>query len=122
MIGASGTSRGVVLAGRYELVREIASGGMAEVWLGHAKSIGDFERRVAIKCCHPHLRKDAEFVAMFLDEARLAAKIHHPNVVATLDVVDDPQALFLVMEYVEGATLHELVRTEHDRHRCVPPD
>jgi serine/threonine-protein kinase len=95
--------------GRYELVHAIASGGMATVYLGRAGGIGGFERLVALKCCHPHLRADEQFASMFLDEARLAARIHHPNVVATLDVGEET-ALYFVMEYVEGPSLAEWLK------------
>ena len=94
--------------GGYELLHELAAGGMATVYLGRKRGVGGFERLVAIKCCHPHLRRDPAFVAMFLDEARLAARIHHPNVVATLDVSDE-DALYFVMEYVEGTSLAEWI-------------
>src|ERR1700690_2074894 len=90
--------------GNYELLHEIASGGMATVYLGRKRGVGGFERLVAIKCCHPHLRRDPAFVTMFLDEARLAARIHHPNVVATLEVSDD-DALYFVIHYGEGMSL-----------------
>jgi serine/threonine protein kinase len=63
-----------------------------------------------VKTMHPHLAKEAEFVAMFLDEARLAARIRHPNVVATLDIQQDAEGLFLVMEYVEGPSLSRLLK------------
>jgi serine/threonine protein kinase len=96
--------------GRYETVAPIASGGMATVYLGKAVGAGGFERRVAIKVMHPHIADDPEFEAMFLDEARLAARIHHPNVVATLDIQKTDEAMFLVMEYVEGCSLHEILR------------
>lgn len=95
-------------AGRYETVRPIASGGMATVYLGRVLGGAGFERAVAIKVLHPHVADEPEFVSMFLDEARLAAQIHHPNVVATLDLVDDP--LFLVMEYIDGPSLYHLLR------------
>jgi eukaryotic-like serine/threonine-protein kinase len=100
--------------GRYELVHPIASGGMATVYLARSAGIGGFERLVAVKVCHPHLRADADFAAMFLDEARLAARIHHPNVVPVLDVGDDG-ALFFVMEYVEGVALADLLKTSANR-------
>ena len=96
-------------AGRYETLRPIASGGMATVYLGRALGGGGFERLVAIKVLHPHVATEPEFVAMFLDEARLAAQIRHPNVVGTIDLVQDP--LFLVMDYIEGPSLHLLLRT-----------
>ena len=94
--------------GDYELLHEIASGGMATVYLARKRGVGGFERLVAIKCCHPHLRRDPAFVTMFLDEARLAARIHHPNVVGTLEV-SDGDALYFVMQYVEGMSLAEWI-------------
>ncbi len=96
--------------GRYETIAPIASGGMATVYLGKAVGAGGFERRVAIKVMHPHIADDPEFEAMFLDEARLAARIHHPNVVATLDIQKTDEAMFLVMEYVEGCSLREILK------------
>ncbi|HTN87430.1 MAG TPA: serine/threonine-protein kinase, partial [Sorangium sp.] len=105
-------------AGRYESLRAIASGGMATVYLGRAVGAGGFERLVALKMMHPHIAAEPEFVAMFLDEARLAARVRHPNVVATFDLVEDP--LFLVMEYIEGPSLHLLLRTCARAKRPVP--
>ena len=109
------------MLGRYELLTEIASGGMASVFLGRARGVAGFERVVAVKVCHPHLRVDEEFAEMFLDEARLAAKIHHPNVVSTLDVGDDDGRLFLVMEYIEGDRLSGLIKAAGKRDRRIPP-
>ncbi|WP_437606590.1 protein kinase [Sorangium sp. So ce834] len=99
-------------------MRAIASGGMATVYLGRALGAGGFERLVALKMMHPHIAAEPEFVAMFLDEARLAARVRHPNVVATFDLVEDP--LFLVMEYIEGPSLHLLLRTCARAKRRVP--
>jgi len=73
-------------AGRYELLDTIASGGMATVHLGRAVGAGGFERLVAIKTMHPHLSSEPDFVGMFLDEARLAARIRHPNVIGRAHV------------------------------------
>jgi eukaryotic-like serine/threonine-protein kinase len=95
---------------RYELVSELASGGMATVYLGRVRGAVGFARTVAIKRLHKHLASDREFVAMFLDEGRLASRIRHPNVVPTLDVVSSDGELFLVMEYVHGETLSAIVR------------
>jgi serine/threonine-protein kinase len=106
--------------GRYERLAPLASGGMASVHLGRVRAHAGFERLVAIKCCHPHLRDDPEFVAMFLDEARLAARIHHPNVVPTLDVGEEGSALYLVMEYVEGERLSGLVKSAARAGEHVP--
>jgi len=98
------------IVGRYALHGEIASGGMATVHLGRLLGPVGFSRTVAIKRLHRHYAKDPEFVSMFLDEARLAARIQHPNVVQTLDVVTIDDELFLVMEYVQGETLSRLWR------------
>ncbi len=94
---------------RYDLVAEIASGGMATVFLGRLSGVGGFRRFVAIKRLHPHLAREQEFVEMFLDEARLAAGIHHPNVVPILEVGASERGYYLVMEYVEGDTLARLL-------------
>jgi eukaryotic-like serine/threonine-protein kinase len=108
--------------GRYEIIRVIASGGMAQVCLGRALGAGGFERLVAIKAMHAHLAAEPDFVDMFLDEARLAARIRHPNVVATLDVQQDEAGLFLVMEYVEGPALQSVLRQQRRARRKLPLD
>ncbi|MBX7197347.1 MAG: serine/threonine protein kinase [Sandaracinaceae bacterium] len=100
----------VVTIGRYAIADEIASGGMASVHLGRLNGAVGFSRTVAIKRMHPHIAKDEEFVSMFIDEARLAARIRHPNVVQTLDVVQEDGELLLVMEYVHGVQLSLLQR------------
>ena len=110
----------VLRVGRYEALRPIASGGMATVYLGRAEGARGFERQVAIKAMHPHLAEDPEFVTMFLDEARMAANIRHPNVVPTLDVAEEHGQLFLIMEYVEGLSLHGLTRELRKQGRVVP--
>lgn len=96
--------------GRYVLYDEIAVGGMATIHLGRLVGAVGFSRTVAIKRLHPQYAKDPDFVAMFMDEARLAARVRHPNVVPTLDVVARDGELFLVMEYVQGESLSRLVR------------
>ncbi len=94
---------------RYEVLAELASGGMATVYLGRLPGAGGFERLVAIKRLHPHLERDQSFVDMFLDEARIAARIRHPNVVSTLEIGTAERGYFLVMDYVEGPTLARLL-------------
>src|SRR5688500_10427230 len=91
--------------GRYALYAEIASGGMATVHIGRLLGPVGFSRIVALNRLHQHVAKDPEFVTMFLDEARIAARIRHPNVVPTLDVAAADGEVFLVMEYVEGEAL-----------------
>ncbi len=100
--------------GRYELVAEIASGGMATVYLARAIGMVDFRRFFAVKRLHPHLAKDPDFVAMFIDEAKLAARIHHPNVVPIFEIGMKDEQYFLVMDYIEGDTASRLiVRAKH---------
>jgi serine/threonine-protein kinase len=108
------------MVGRYAIFDEIASGGMATVYLGRLTGSGGFSRTVAIKRLHPQFAKDPEFVTMFLDEARLAARIRHPNVVPTLDVVAASGELFHVMEYVQGESLSHLARGVKARGERVP--
>lgn len=107
--------------GRYALFGEIASGGMATVHIGRLLGPVGFSRTIAIKRLHPQYAKDPEFVSMFLDEARVAARIQHPNVVATLDVVALEGELFLVMEYVDGESLARILRAMRTENRTVPP-
>jgi serine/threonine protein kinase len=96
--------------GRYEVLMQLASGGMAAVYIARAIGVAGFERLVAVKVLHPHLAYEEEFISMFLDEARLAARIRHPNVVPTLDISDSGgDGYFLVMEYIEGDHLGALL-------------
>ena len=97
--------------GRYKLYGEIGGGGMATVHLGRLQGSVGFGRLVAIKRMHGAYARDPEFVAMFVDEARVAARVHHPNVVQTLDVVADGGELFLVMEHIHGVAMTHLLRT-----------
>lgn len=105
--------------GRYELLEKIASGGMASVFIGRAVGAGGFSRTVAIKKCHPHLSEDEKFRNMFLREARLAAQIHHPNVVPTIDVVVG-EDLYMVMEYIEGGRLSDLTAATQEANQPFP--
>ena len=100
---------------RYELLGELATGGMATVYLGRQRGPLGFSRTVAIKSMHPQLAKDASFRAMFIDEANLTARIRHPNVVPTLDIVQSDTKLLIVMEYVEGVSLSVLLRNAQKR-------
>lgn len=111
-----------LLVGRYMLHRKIARGGMASIHI--ARLMGDvgFSRIVAAKRMHPELADDDEFVAMFLDEARIASKVHHRNVVPVLDVVTLGEEVMLVQEYIHGAPLSLLLQnaTASGSHVPVP--
>jgi serine/threonine-protein kinase len=106
--------------GRYTLFREVARGGMATVHLGRLRGVGGFARTVAIKRLHPPFARDPEFVSMFLDEARLAARVQHPNVVPVLDVLAAERELFLVMDYVHGESLARLLKRASASEIAVP--
>src|SRR4051794_11966828 len=97
---------------RYVFCGEIASGGMAAVHLGKLRGGGGFSRIVAIKAMHALYAKDEDFRAMFLDEARIVARIRHPNVVSTLDIIEEQGDLFLVMDYVHGPALSTALRAQ----------
>jgi serine/threonine protein kinase len=107
--------------GRYVLYDEVASGGMATVHLGRMLGVAGFTRTVAIKRLHSQFAKDPEFVSMFIDEARLAARIAHPNVVSTIDIVNHEGEMLLVMDYVFGASLAHLASKVQGRGQAVPP-
>lgn len=112
-----------IFLGRYQLFDELASGGMATVYLARAQGPAGFEKVVALKRIHPHLAKQDSFVGMFLDEARVAAQIDHPNVCSVFDVGAEGNAYFLAMEYLLGEPMRSLVRhpelkKETDGARC----
>jgi eukaryotic-like serine/threonine-protein kinase len=98
--------------GRYALFEKFATGGMANVHFGRLDGAGGFSRVVAIKRLLPHLLANSEFTEMLLNEARLAARVRHPNVVATLDVVASKGDVLLVLDYVEGEALSTLCRAQ----------
>ncbi len=111
----------VARGGTYEPLFELATGGMATVLVArHAGAVG-FERLVVIKRVHPHLCREAEFCAMFVDEARIASAIHHPNVVSVIDVAHQDGQLLLVLDYVQGLSLAELVKLASDAGVPIPP-
>lgn len=93
---------------------------MATVYLGCLLGAAGFSKLVAIKCLHEEFALEESFVSMFLDEARLASSIHHPNVVASLDVVAEQGELLVVMEYVHGETLAGLLRLARQAEELVP--
>jgi serine/threonine protein kinase len=114
-------ARAPTIVGRYAIYDRIAAGGMATVHLGRLVGERGFSRTVAIKRLHAHFAMDPDFVGMFLDEARLAARIRHPNVVQTLDVVVADGEVFLVMDYVEGESLAHLMRVLFGRDEPMAP-
>ncbi|WP_437767240.1 serine/threonine-protein kinase [Sorangium sp. So ce281] len=106
--------------GRYLLYRAIASGGMASVHLGRLVGDAGFSRTVAIKRLHPALAEAPEIAESLRDEARIVARIQHPNVVAMVDLLVAEDEAFLVMEYVRGESLARLLRAARARGAPAP--
>lgn len=116
----SQTIHGATRVGRYELLMELASGGMATVFIGRQRGAGGFERLVAIKRMHPHIGAIPELAASFMDEARIASLIHHPNVVSVHDVHETDGERLLVMDYIDGASLTALIKGARKMDRRLP--
>lgn len=96
--------------GKYQLIRKLAAGGMAEVFLARVAGPMGFEKTVVVKRILPHLADEENFISMFLSEARLAAQLNHPNVVQVFDFGEADGAYFLVMEFIDGVNLRVLFR------------
>jgi len=106
--------------GRYELLTEIASGGMATVYVGRQRGAGGFDRLVAVKRMHRHLASVPNLAAAFMDEARIASLVHHPNVVGVQDVHEHKGEHLLVMDYVDGTSLAALMTRAAEAKRAIP--
>jgi serine/threonine-protein kinase len=117
--GSSGTQRPI---GPYQIEYRLATGGMAEVFV--AKRVGPhgFTKRVALKRILPQYARDPDFVSMFVDEARLAAQLEHPNIVQVFDFGETDGELFLAMELVDGTNVNRLLRSVSQRGETVPFD
>ncbi len=109
-----------VHVGRYWLRQSIGSGGMASVHLARMRGPLGFSRTVAVKRLHRQMVEDPAFASMLVEEARLASRIRHPNVVPTLDVIAEGGELLLVMEYVSGEPLSALLQAASRRKEPVP--
>jgi serine/threonine protein kinase len=106
--------------GRYTLQRKLASGGMAEIWLASLQGPEGFRSQVVVKTILPHLASRPEFVKMFLHEARLAAKLRHPNITQIFELGEHRGTYFLAMEYVPGVDLRRLLREAATQRRPLP--
>ena len=108
---------------RFEIVEMIAKGGMAEVYRARRVGVQGFEKEICIKKILPHLTEDETFVTMFIDEAKLAATLSSANVVQVHDLcVSGNGEYFIVMEYVDGKDLADIIRTLQLEDRDVPPE
>jgi len=105
-----GTEAATGALGKYRLIAELGHGGMAQVFLALARGPAGFNKLAVIKQIRDQLSDDPEFLTMFLDEARLAARLNHPNVVQTNEVGEDGKRYFICMEYLEGQPLNRIVQ------------
>ncbi len=106
--------------GRYELLVPVAYGGMARVWAARQHGQRGFSKIVAIKTILPHLAREPEFERMFLDEARIASGVHHPNVCEIYELGEEGHCLYLAMEWVNGESLVHILRP--NRKTTIPID
>jgi serine/threonine protein kinase len=106
--------------GKFQLLKKIAAGGMAEIHLAKLRGMEGFEKLVVIKMVLPNLVGNQEFVQMFLDEARLAAKLNHPNIVQIFDMGKAGGTYFIAMEYIQGENLRAIVKTSRKAGRILP--
>jgi len=101
--------------GKYHLVAELARGGMGVVYLAAAQGPGGFSKLLVVKELRPELTQDESYVSMFLDEARLAAQLTHRNIVQTIEVGSEGSRHYMVMEFLDGRSLHRIARRFADR-------
>jgi eukaryotic-like serine/threonine-protein kinase len=101
--------------GKYDILALLAIGGTAEIYLARIAGEAGFEKYVVVKCLLDHLADDADFVRMFLDEARLGAQLDHSNIVQTLELGQHNGRFYMVMEHLAGMSLAQLARKTHER-------
>ncbi|HSK76960.1 MAG TPA: TonB family protein [Thermoanaerobaculia bacterium] len=119
MLGDEGDQPGERF-GQYTLLEKIAVGGMAEVWKARMRGVEGFQKTVAIKKILPHMTDNSEFVGMFIDEAKLAAQLSHPNIVHIYDLGKLGRDFYIAMEYVEGKDLRSLLNSARKRGMKLP--
>ena len=105
--------------GQYDIIYPLASGGMARIYVGRLSGMAGFEKLVTLKIIHSHLATMRQFVDMFLDEARLVARIHHPNIGEIYEVGEDNGQLFMAAEFVDGSSLRHLLRATRERNTNI---
>ncbi|SEU33999.1 serine/threonine-protein kinase [Stigmatella erecta] len=120
MSTVAGASTPEVQLGKYRLLKLLATGGMGEVFLARQEGPAGFAKTVVIKRMLAHLGRDPKFVEMFLNEARLAAELSHPNIVQIFELGEHAGTYFLAMEFIHGVNLRTLKRRLDERHLEVP--
>jgi TonB family protein len=106
--------------GQYDLIAPIATGGMAEVFKARMRGVEGFQKIVAIKRILPHLTDNDEFVTMFIDEAKLAAQLQHPNIIHIYDLGKLERSYYIAMEYIDGKDLRSILRVLDEKQRRLP--
>jgi serine/threonine protein kinase len=106
--------------GKYQILERIATGGMAEIYKARLEGIGGFQRTFAIKRILPHLSSNAEYVAMLVDEAKVAGLLSHANIVQILDLGQVDGVWYIAMEFVDGRDLGNVLRRARDKGLCLP--
>ena len=106
--------------GQYTLLEKIAAGGMAEVWKARMRGVEGFQKTVAIKKILPYMTDNSEFIGMFIDEAKLAAQLGHPNIVHIYDLGKIGRDYYIAMEYVEGKDLRSILNAAWRKHLWMP--
>ncbi len=106
--------------GRYQLLKRIATGGMAQIYLARQTGLEGFEKLLVVKRILPHLAENQDFVRMFLDEARIAARLNHPNVVQIFDLGSQDGSYFIAMEYIHGEDVRRVWKRGANRGRTLP--
>jgi eukaryotic-like serine/threonine-protein kinase len=104
----------------YRVTERLESGGMAEVFRGESTSLAGFKRQVAIKRVLPHLASNEKFIRMFLDEARLSARLTHANIVQVFDIGHVENTYFIVMEFIDGVNLKAVIEFVRNRRQPFP--
>jgi serine/threonine protein kinase len=108
--------------GRYQLLKRIAQGGMAEVYLAQQSGPAGFSKKLVIKKIHPHLAHNEEFVGMFLDEARVAALLAHPNIGQIYELGEEHGQYYIAMEFIDGCNLRQLNKCLRRKGVLMPPE
>src|SRR5271154_5552065 len=112
----------IIRLGKYQLLAVLGRGGMAEVFLALSRGAMGFDKLAVIKRLRPGLADDKSFRDMFLDEARLAARLNHPNVVHTYEVGEQNGQYFIAMEYLEGQSLNKVIRELVKSNEAIEPE
>lgn len=105
---------------KYRVIKRLEAGGMAEVFVGETVGVQGFKKRVAIKRVLPHLAQNKNFIGMFLDEARLGARLNHANIVTVFDIGAADSTFFIVMEFIDGCNLKKIIDALRTQGRAFP--